>query len=420
MSLNLEEERALIPVRYQPLEISQKDLDMYKNHFCMGVSDEDWQIFIQKCGLYGLNPMLNEIFLVGRNTKKKYKENGCWVEKYVMTYTTQVALTGLINLARRTKEYEGYSTPEYFDQDMNQYQIWSTKLGPYPYAIRVGAFRRGNRQAALIPTYFHERAQYFDKEKTQLTYQWQQQGIHMHLKCAVAAAVRWEFTEVCGGIYIHEEMPAIDPTTHVVPNPEVVEAEQPGSVPDNLKKENPSQRHYAGAQPLSQQIDDLKKRATNYQLKWEDVLQKMREQNANLPEEELSDLFFMTHASWLKAAETALRSLARETRDQQKAASGKDAKQVTQAEKEARLAELKNEAKSKVPAGWPVVIDQLAATSGNLARIKESQRFIPEKLLLNHLEQIEQIIARLAKQAEEQAATRTTAQEIKTAKQLLA
>lgn len=216
-------ERAAI-IASQQVQVSERDMNMYRQHFCKDAPDHEWSIFVQKCTLYGLNPMLNEIYLVGRNTKEGDK----WVKKFA----TQVSITGLISLAERTNKYEGHTTPEYFDEDGNKYEIWSTKHGKHPYAIRIGVYKRGQREAPLITTYFHERAQYRNKSTKELTQMWEAQGIHMLLKCALAAATRWQFSESCSGVYIHEEMQAADtdtPPVSIMPNPTIVE-----SVPDGL------------------------------------------------------------------------------------------------------------------------------------------------------------------------------------------
>lgn len=438
MAQMLEEERALVPVRYQSLEISQKDLDMYKKHFCEGVSDQEWEIFIQKCCLYGLNPMLNEIFLVGRNTKKKIQENGRWIEKYEMHYSTQVALTGLINLARRTGEYEGYSMPEYFDCDMNKYEIWSTKLGPYPYAIRIGAFRRGNRQATLIPTYFHERAQYVDKEKTRLTFQWQQQGIHMHLKCAIAAAVRWEFTEVCGGIYIHEEMPIPTGETRIYPHPSVVEAVQPGSLPPALTlpvEVQPTKPQRPSREALIKSADQYVPGG------WptiEKVLASLPDQQPNLvadydnhgaiPEEYFDEQL-------IDQARDLVKKLAKESRQKQQTPPAEVPGQEEPIEAETKtsqrlstvrsrqdlldqrrkqLAHLKATAKKRVPGDWAEVIEMLISTSPNLKSIKQKHGFLRDELLVHHLDELEKIIDRLIQKAQDLAEMRRQAPSITT------
>lgn len=218
------EENAVVVAQRPEIVIAQKDLDMYRKHFCPEAPDDEWQIFVQKCYLLGLNPMLNEVYLVGRNTRVKDR-NGkdVWVKKYA----TQVSITGLISLAERTHRYEGHTAPEYFDQELNSYPVWPLSKGQHPYAIRIGVYKKGWREPSTVVVYFHERAQYFNKERGELTQQWQTQGIHMHLKCTLAAALRWAFQETCGGVYIHEEMGTADTegvVSSIVPNVTVTES----------------------------------------------------------------------------------------------------------------------------------------------------------------------------------------------------
>lgn len=238
-------ERAIV-LASQQVQVSERDLNMYREHFCKDAPPNEWAIFVQKCALYGLNPMLNEIYLVGRNAKEKIKGVDQWVKKF----TTQVSITGIIALAERTGKYEGHTTPEYFDEDGNKYEIWSTKHGKHPYAIRIGVYKRGQREAPLITTYFHERAQYTGKdENRKLATMWESQGIHMLLKCALAAAVRWQFSEACSGIYIHEEMQSADastPPVSILPHT-VVE------VPDGLQPTAQAVQHQNAPTPRSTQ-----------------------------------------------------------------------------------------------------------------------------------------------------------------------
>lgn len=198
------ENRALVVTERPEVMIAQKDLDLYRQHFCPDAPTNEWVIFQQKCMLLGLNPMLNEVYLVGRNTKTKDQYGK---EKWSKAYATQVSITGLISLAERTQRYEGHTAAEYYDVDLNAYSIWPLSKGDYPYAIRIGVYKKGWREASYAIVYFHERAQYYGDK---LSGQWKAQGIHMLLKCALAAALRWAFQETCGGVYIHEEMGMAD------------------------------------------------------------------------------------------------------------------------------------------------------------------------------------------------------------------
>ena len=223
MAMNMNDERAVVPVERYEVVIAQHDLDMYRQHFCPEAPENEWQIFVQKCKLLGLNPMLNEVYLVGRNTKVG---NG-----YKKVFATQVSITGLISLAERTHRYEGHTKAEYFDADLKSYDIWPTSQGKHPYAIRIGVYKKGWREASYAIVYFHERAQYYDKQKGTLNHQWEAQGIHMHLKCALAAALRWAFQETCGGVYIHEEMGTADQEAKdITIVPSVVVEEAPDAI----------------------------------------------------------------------------------------------------------------------------------------------------------------------------------------------
>lgn len=207
VSADVIEEKAITVIPQTSVTISQKDLDIYREHFCKDATPAEWTIFKQKCALYGLNPMLNEIHLVARWYQGK------------QVYSAQVSITGLITLAERTGRYEGTSKAVYYDEELNQYPVWPISKGPYPYAVSIGVYKQGHREPYVATLCFHERAAY--KKDSALMPQWKSQGIHMLVKCCLAAALRWEFAEACSGVYIHEEMHMADAnaeTIRVIPD----------------------------------------------------------------------------------------------------------------------------------------------------------------------------------------------------------
>lgn len=179
-----------------------QELDMFKKHFApKDTTSDEWAIFLETCRIYRLSPMRKQIYLIGRwNSEKKRMVN-----------TPQISIGGLRGKALETNEFEGTTEPEWGDENGNWYKLWPKKLGKYPYAARIGVYRRGFRAPKWGVAYWDGLAQYTGKDdKRRLTHFWEDMGPHMLIKCAEADALRGAFEEVCGGLYIHEEMQQAD------------------------------------------------------------------------------------------------------------------------------------------------------------------------------------------------------------------
>jgi phage recombination protein Bet len=187
------------------MEIDQRELDVFEAHFRpKDCTDVEWTIFVETCRTYRLSPMRKQMYLVGRwdNTQRR------------IVYTPQISIGGLRLLALRTHEFEGTTEPEWGDEEGNWYKLWPKGKGKHPYAARIGVYRRNFRAPVWGVAYFHELAQ--KKKDGNLTKFWDDMGIHMILKDALADALRGAFEEECGGIYLHEEMNQADADSQVV------------------------------------------------------------------------------------------------------------------------------------------------------------------------------------------------------------
>lgn len=202
-------ETAIMP--YERLD--QRELDIYRRQFVPSTTtDDEWTIFVEMCRTYQLSPMRRQMYLIARYDYAKKRS----------VSTPQISIGGLRALAQRTNEFEGTTEPQWADEEGNWYTCWPKAKGAHPYAARIGIYRRGFRAPVWGIRYFHEVAQ--RKQDKSLTKFWDEQGLHMLVKCAEADGLRKAFEEQCGGVYIHEEMNQADTDSPVVSIIPVVDA----------------------------------------------------------------------------------------------------------------------------------------------------------------------------------------------------
>lgn len=165
-------------------------------------SDEELQLFLYVCKNKNLNPLTRQIYAM-RNKEGK------------LTFMTSI--DGLRIEANRTGLYEGQVGPLWCDDKGTWSDVW---LGEgYPFAAKVGIYRKGFREPVWGIAKFKSYAQWKDEwkngqptgRKTLIGF-WAKGDEHMLAKCAEAIALRRAFPEDIGGanaLYIAEEAWAI-------------------------------------------------------------------------------------------------------------------------------------------------------------------------------------------------------------------
>ena len=120
---------------------TQKELDTLKSTIAKGTTDEQFSLFMQTCVASGLNPFLNQIYCIVYQSEK----NGPQM-------SMQIAVEGIVSLAKKHPSYKGFIASEVkandeFEIDMVTgepiHKITSmsrgTTLGAYCVAYREGA-----------------------------------------------------------------------------------------------------------------------------------------------------------------------------------------------------------------------------------------------------------------------------------------
>ena len=156
--------------------------------------------FLHKAELAGADPRRNQVYLIARKKKQKYKDQqGFWREDWVTVGTVVFAYQFFIAAANATGELEGFEVHsrvgEYFDPVQGQ---------PIRTLVSTATVRRKNRQPVVYDAWYPEFVQ-TDFKTAAPTSAWQKPYIMLE-KCALANAFRWAFPEAMSGMYISEEM----------------------------------------------------------------------------------------------------------------------------------------------------------------------------------------------------------------------
>jgi phage recombination protein Bet len=174
-------------------------------------SDGDLAVFFHQATRTGLDPFARQIYLIGRNDKKRVQVNGEWVDQWSVKYTIQTGIDGFRLIARRaadrTHETLGYEDTLWCGEDGRWRETWF--YSELPMAAKVTVLRNGNRFPAIA--HFREYAQTTGQgERKRLTSMWERMPAGQIAKCAEALALRKAFPQDLSGIYIDEEMHQAD------------------------------------------------------------------------------------------------------------------------------------------------------------------------------------------------------------------
>lgn len=173
-------------------------------------TDGDLAVFFHQSQRTGLDPFAKQIYMIGRNGKKK-DDRGQWHE--ATTYTIQTGIDGYRLVARRAadsrRETLGYEDTQWCGTDGVWRDVWLS--ANHPAAARVVILRNGQRfpAVALWDEYVQTKKDY----KTQAiepNAMWSKMGAGQLAKCAEALALRKAFPQDLSGLYVSEEMGQAD------------------------------------------------------------------------------------------------------------------------------------------------------------------------------------------------------------------
>jgi phage recombination protein Bet len=158
----------------------------------------------------GLDPFAKQIYLIGRDERKKI--NGTW-QTVGKKYTIQTGIDGFRVVRDRTKIYDGQELA-WCGPDGIWADVW-TKPQP-PVAARVLIYVKGRSRPEPGIAYYTEYAQTDAQGNPQAM--WKKMPAGQLAKCAEALALRKAFPQDLSGVYVDEEMQQADIGTDGVPS----------------------------------------------------------------------------------------------------------------------------------------------------------------------------------------------------------
>jgi phage recombination protein Bet len=175
-------------------QFDQKQLDLLRSTIAKGTTQEQFQLFLEVCRHYRLNPFARQIYAVVRQGQM----------------VVQTSTDGFRLMAERTGKYAGQVGPHWCDENGEWKDVWLKKEPPA--AARVGILRRDFDQ----PVWGVARYASYVQPSGPL---WNKMPDVLLAKCAESLAFRKAFPAEMSGIYTSEEMAQADHE----PMPAVVE-----------------------------------------------------------------------------------------------------------------------------------------------------------------------------------------------------
>jgi recombination protein RecT len=232
------ESKALQTINTQAVvgNFTQKELDTLKATIARGTSNEQFALFVQTCASSGLNPFLNQIYCI------------TYDGKHGPVMSIQIAVEGIISLAKRHPQYKGFIASEvkendHFEIDMVTgepvHKITSMQRGKTIGAYCV-AYREEAPNMAVIIT--SDQVEHLVKGRN--GQMWKDYFDDMIVKHAIKRAFKRQFgIEVAEDDLSHQgstgdSIPEYKPQERkdITPNAEVIEAPKPNNETDQLNQ----------------------------------------------------------------------------------------------------------------------------------------------------------------------------------------
>jgi len=183
-------------------DLRPNQLKLIRDTIAKDATPDEFDLFIQRARLYGLNPLKREIYLLIFNKDKpKYRQA-----------TIITGIDGYRIIAERTGNYRPDDEPPRYEYSESA-KSDTNPLGIISASVAVYKFSHGEWHKTPAIAYWDEYApvkdEWVDRRKTGrkiLTGKWPEMPRLMIAKVAEALALRKAFPNDLGGMYVQEEM----------------------------------------------------------------------------------------------------------------------------------------------------------------------------------------------------------------------
>ena len=198
------------------LELTDNEKKVIKdNFFPQNASVEDMRFCMSIANQFGLNPLLNQIYFVGR----KSKVGNNWIEKV----SPMVGRDGFLTLAHKSGKFAGIETTTTIKKTPRYDGKTWTEERDLVAICKV--YRTDSERPFVVEVAFNE---YAGKTREgDLTKFWKEKGVTMLMKVAESQCLRKAFN--VSGIYAEEELADVNP---MIKAPLDKEGEKPKSLND--------------------------------------------------------------------------------------------------------------------------------------------------------------------------------------------
>lgn len=175
--------------------LTEQQMNVLKSFLAKEATIEELQLYMFTAQRLGLDPFARQIYLIKRWSATEQKK----------VATIQISIDGFRCIAAKNPDYAGQTEILYCGKDGKWVEVWTgdPKKGEYPFAAKVGVYRRGYEQPTYAVAKWDSYAQ-LDKDG-KVTSMWHKFPDLMLGKCGEALALRKSFPSL-GGLYIPEEM----------------------------------------------------------------------------------------------------------------------------------------------------------------------------------------------------------------------
>lgn len=178
--------------------------ELLKRTVAVGVTDDEFALFMAVAERSGLDPFQRQIYAVKRWSNRDRRE----------VMMIQTGIDGYRLIAQRTGEYLGQTPPEWCGPDGVWREVWVSD--GHPFAARCGVYKRGNPHPIYRVAHWSEYVQTVKDRETGrmvVSQMWERMGCNMIHKCAESLALRAAFPNHMGDIYTEDELSHADSDT---------------------------------------------------------------------------------------------------------------------------------------------------------------------------------------------------------------